>query len=136
MNLEKYRTTIGGGKLMQRGETYPILDIFAWLDYATESSAGFSIGSVSGNARATKGHLDIHHPCPGHIKAHLHYSLPEKYLALGVLRDVISQTFVALAIPSDEIYEAVFIPAAVGMALTQYVDRDGRSDRMVTEKGA
>ncbi len=134
MNIEKYRRIIGDGKLLQAGEYFPFLDLSAWLDFHTESSAGFSIGEVQGNVYTTMGRLDIHHPCPGHIKVQLRCSLPEQYMAFDLLKEAVNQIFIAVAIPTDETYEAVFIPAMGGMALSQHIDRDGRTDRLVTRK--
>ncbi len=134
MNIEKFRRIIGNGKLLQAGEHFPLLDMSAWLDFHTENSAGFSIGEVKGNVYTTQGHFDIHHTCFRHIKVQLRGSLPEKYLTYEQLKEAVDQIFVALAIPADETYEAIFIPAMGGIILNQYVDRDGMSDRLVTRK--
>ena len=134
MNIEKYKRIIGDGKLLQRGEEFPVLGLLARLSYFTESSAGFSILDVIGGVHTEKGHLDIHHSCPKHIKAYLTCSLSEEYITFEQTKKAVEQIFQALEIPSDETYEASFIAATGGIHLGEYVNREGLTDRLVTRK--
>lgn len=134
MNIEKYKRIIGDGKLLQRGEEFSVLGLLARLDYFTESSAGFSISDVIGAVHNVKGHLDIHHPCPKHIKAYLTCSLPEEHTTFESARKAVEQIFQALEIPLDETYEAHFMQSTRGIQLSEHVDRDGMTNVMVTRK--
>ena len=134
MNIEKYRRIIGGGKLLQSGQDFPLLDLTARLTCFTDSSAGFSVSEKRGNVYWVKGHLDIHHPCPGHVKTYLQCSLPEEYITFESARRAIEQIFQALEIPLDETYEAGFVQLTGGIQLSEHVDRHGMTDVMVTRK--
>jgi hypothetical protein len=128
-----------------RGPQFAVLDLIANFEFKTIGSIGFLLGHWSENRSAAEGmkipigrggvfrvvgRLDVHHPCEGHIKAHLRVVLPEGYHTWEQMRDAVQQVFLALSIPADETYEADFVSPSRQTHIENATDREGVSDRL------
>lgn len=133
-------------ELWEEGREFALLDLIAKLEFKSESSLSFRLGTKGdalqlsgmdepwvtgpGMIFTVLGWVDIHHPCEGHIKAQLRVCLPEKYLEWEPMRDLVHQLFDLLRIPADETYEADFVAASKQVGIEQATDRHGMTDRL------
>jgi hypothetical protein len=127
--------------LQSRDFGFDLLDLRAEGAFSSPGSAGFDVGRPGVHPLAgapvlrVLGWLDVHHPCDGHIKAHLRVMLPPSYveqMALETMKDIVFSVFEAVGIPADETYEDVFMsPASPSKAICNPTDRNGYTDRLV-----
>jgi hypothetical protein len=131
-------------RYLSKGYMLIVLDLSAQLEFRTSASVGFLLGTWDGRSAAETtevligrggvftavGTLDVHHPCEGHMKAHVRVVLPEKYHTWEQMREAVQQVFAALSIPSDETYEADFVSPSRQTGIEQATNRDGVSDRL------
>ena len=111
-----------------------ILDLLAIPDFQTESSASFKLERHSNSLNPCRqiGWIDVHHPCEGHIKAHIKVFLPEEYQQPDTLENIQQAVFKELAIPDDVTWEVEMVGGASGtcMLISQRVDRTGMTDAL------
>ena len=123
-----------------RGE-FPLLELTARFAFKTRSSVSFDLGMYvdvlelsdgpidlgPGAVFKVIGHVDVHHPCDDHIKAHVRFVLPAEYQMHEKTKQLVEQLFCALGIAGDETFEANFLTAGTTPSLVRDVDRDGFS---------
>jgi hypothetical protein len=130
----------------QRGQEFSLLDLIAKLEFKSESSLSFKLGTKGdtlllpgmeepwvtgpGIIFTLIGWVDIHYPCEEHVKAQLRICLPDKYHEHERMRDLVQQLFERLGIPADETYEAHFVAASRQTGIEQLRDRHGMTDRL------
>jgi hypothetical protein len=130
----------------QIGDEFPLLDLVAALVFKSASSLSFHLGMKGDTVKlpdmdepwvtgpgvvfTVLGWVDVHHPCEGHIKAHLRVCLSDKYHKWGRMRDLVQQVFEQLGIAADETYEVSFVAASRQTEIEQATNRHGLTDRL------
>ena len=67
MKLDRYVTQIEAGKLIRRGDGFPLFGMVCRLELFTRSSAVFSLDThEAGGPVKSAGFLEIHYPCSHH----------------------------------------------------------------------
>ncbi len=112
--------------------SWHVLDVTARLEFSTPSSKSFAFERYSKSLCPTLqlGWIEIHHPCEGHIRAHVRVSLPKDYHQPEKMKQIVEALFVHAGIPADETYEAHFVSPAAQVIIAHRVDRNGRTDSM------
>src|SRR6185436_17425521 len=96
-------------------------------DFCTETSASFIL-----KMNNQRGWVDVHFPCHGHIKVQMRGRLPRECIDPIAVRELVEGILHHLKIPSDETYEALFFAATNLITVAQPVDREGKTDRIVS----
>ncbi len=138
-------------RFVDRDSGFRVLDLSARFAFRSATSISFDLGRYSdtltlpggdlfggeitmnfgpGAVFTVTGRVDVHHPCEGHIKAHLRVVLPAEYHPFEKMRDFVATVFEALEIPSDETFEAKFVSPEQQTGYENATDREGMSDRM------
>jgi hypothetical protein len=115
MNTEKFAHGKG---------TFSALDLSVRFKFKTQSSIGFKLATTQ-EQPVIIGEMQIHHPCSGHIKAHIYIQLPEEYKNVKLLIPMIQVAFRELEIPSDETYELSYDDSMNGLLTDQPLNREG-----------
>lgn len=105
--------------------SFPVADLSAKLEWKSASSAGFLLGNTtnilqlegepepvecgSGGVFDVKGELEVHHPCEGHIRLRLRFTLPSAYHTAERMAKLVSDVKLALLIDEDEIFDVVLV---------------------------
>ena len=123
-------------------DEFRLLDLTASFAFKTPSSVSFDLGKYGDVLNLSDGpiaigprsvfnvigHVDVHYPCEGHIKAQVRFLLPLEYQDDDRMVRLVEQLFADLEIPGDETFEACFLPYGQTASLVQDTDRDGVSD--------
>jgi hypothetical protein len=97
--------------------------------YCTQTSASFRL-----KAGLRYGWIDVHFPCEGHIKARILAALPDEFLEVSKIREIVPEILNRLKIQPNETYEATFFKPTHVIELAQPVNREGVTDRIETER--
>ena len=110
--------------------SWHVLDVTARLEFSTPSSKSFALERYSKSLCPTRqlGWIEIHHPCEGHIKAHIRVLLPEDYHQPEKMKQIIEALFAHVGVPVDETYEAHFVSPAAQTVISRRMDRNGCVD--------
>ena len=109
---------------------FRLLDLTAARRWMSASSVTFSLGTWSGDTEFwVIGHLDLHYPCAGHIKAQMRACLPEQYFTSEHMRDMARELFQRVGITHDETYEFLLVVPSRQRMLVQPEDRQGSTGR-------
>src|SRR5437879_5495949 len=87
-----------------REDGFDALDLRIRFSFKTSSSIGFDVAMERFHGTIL-GAIQVHHPCPGHIKARVYVQLPKQYNDAKLLVSVLQAAFRELQIPLDETYE-------------------------------
>lgn len=119
-------------RLCEGGTEFQVLGLTARVAFRSQTSISFDLGrwTTKRSVFTHVGWIDVHHPCDGHIKAHLRIQIPAKYLAFDQMKSISDLILEALAIPSDETYEAMFFTSDHQHVIEQPIDRTGVTDRL------
>lgn len=110
-------------------DAFDVLDLRAKFRFKTSSSIGFAF--ATGRFHGTiVGAIQVHHPCPAHIKTQIFIQLPKRYQEFQLLEQICRASFRELNIPEDETYELCSNISEGGMALAQPTNREGITDRI------
>lgn len=121
MNVERFSS---------HKDTFDILDLRAHFHFKSSTSIGFRVGPIpSGPFSCTVfGFLQVHHPCAGHIQAHVYVQLPRRYREAQLLSQIRETAFREFGIADDETYEVHYTDATDGLGIDQRTNREGFVD--------
>jgi hypothetical protein len=109
---------------------FDILDLRAQFHFKGASSIGFDLGPIPKGQvlNIVSGALQVHHPCTGHIQAHVYVQLPRRFSDPQLLRQLCDAVFRELGIPDDETYELHYSGSEGRVQVDQRVSKEGLVD--------
>ena len=97
--------------------------------FCTPASVSFSLKQGS-----SRGWVDVHYPCEGHIKAQIRGALPDGFLEGSKVRQFVTDLLRHLRIKEDETYEATFFKPTRVVELGKSKNREVTTDRIEIER--
>ena len=108
---------------------FPLLDLIAERGFTSASSVTFHLGTkfvnwIGGTEFRVIGHVDLHHPCGGEVKARIRVCLPERYRSAEQMDALARELLERVGITNDETFELLLVvPAPPKMLLLHDKDR-------------